>query len=211
MAVLETLLGLFIAFGYLFLFAATALENIPVLGALMPGEVIVVAAGFAAARGDLDLTIVILVACTGAFVGSTISYIIGYRGGRPVIEKIASRLGVDSGKLDAADRYFSTHGPITVFVGRYMSGVKAFIPALAGAHRMHFGKFLVFSALGIITWTFIAAYLGFYFGENWEALISIFKAVGWVIPALIALVVITILLIGRRRRATRKEPGADEG
>ncbi len=205
MVVLETLLGLFIAFGYFFLFAATALENIPVVGAFMPGEVIVVAAGFAASSGDFELPIVILIACAGAFVGSNISYAIGRWGGRSLIERIAVRLGMDGGKLDAADSYFQTHGPITVFVGRYLSGVKAFIPALAGAHHMPFGKFMFFSTLGIVTWTVIAAYLGFYFGQNWETLVGVFKAVGWVIPALVVLVVGLIWLINRRRRAARGE------
>jgi len=206
MAVLETLLGLFIAFGYFVLFAATALENIPVVGALMPGEIIVVAAGFAASRGDFELPMVIVIACLGAFVGSNISYALGYLGGRSLIERIAVRLRMDGDKLKAADSYFQTHGPITVFVGRYMSGVKAFIPALAGTHRMPFGKFLFFSTLGIVTWTVIAAYLGFYFGQNWETLISVFKAVGWVIPTLVVLVIGSIWLLDRRRRrAARKE------
>ncbi len=205
MVILETLLSLFVAFGYIVLFVATALENIPVVGAFMPGEVIVVAAGFAASSGDFELPIVILIAGLGAFLGSNISYALGRWGGRSLIERIAARLRMDSGKLDKADKYFQTHGPVTVFVGRYMSGVKAFIPALAGAHHMPFGKFMFFSALGIVTWTLIAAYVGFYFGQNWEVLIGVFKAVGWVIPALIVLLIGSLWFLNRRRRSARKE------
>ncbi len=205
MAVLETVQSLFISYGYYFLFFATALENIPVIGAFMPGEVIVVAAGFTAASGELELSKVILIATGGAFIGSNISYLMGRWGGRALIERIAKRLRMDGDRLDAADRYFSNHGPITVFVGRYMSGIKAFIPALAGAHHMPFGRFLVFSSLGIITWTIAASLLGFYFGQNWGALMRVFKAVGWLIPAVILLGALALVYFRRRRPGSKRD------
>jgi len=202
MALLDIVLNIFVLYGYIFLFFATALENVPILGAFLPGEVIVVAAGFFASGGDFDLTTVILLACAGAFVGTNISYGLGYWGGRTLIEAIAKKLHVDVDRLRDADRYFETHGPVTVFIGRYMSGVKAFIPALAGAHRMPYWRFLFFSTLGLVSWTFAAALLGFYFGRNWEALIGIIRTIGWVVPVLLILL-LALFWYSRRRRAGR--------
>lgn len=202
MNLLETLLRFFAVYGYYFLFLATALENIPVVGIFLPGEVIVVAAGFFASSGEFDLTAVILVACSGALAGTVASYVLGYRGGRALIEIIAIRLKVDGDRLQDADRYFSTHGPVTVFIGRYLTGVKAFIPALAGAHKMEFGRFVAFATLGIASWTVLAGALGFFFGRNWVLLINIIKGAGWFILAVILLL---IFIIRYRKRGNERE------
>lgn len=199
MTILNMVLDFFVSYGYVFLFLATALENIPVIGAFLPGEVIVVAAGFFAAEGEFDVITVMFVAAGGAFIGTNFSYWLGYWGGRPVIERIAKKLHMDGEKVGNADHYFHTHGPVTVFVGRYMSGVKAFIPALAGAHRMPYGRFMFFSGLGIVSWTIIAALLGFYFGRNWDVLMKIVRTAGWVIGLLVILLAAGVWYARKRR------------
>ena len=202
MDVLQLILRFFVAYGYVFLFLATTLENIPVVGIFLPGEVIVVAAGFFAASGEFELPIVIAIACFGALLGTIASYAIGFWGGRRMIEIIAVKMRADGNRIKDADAYFSTHGPMTVFVGRYMTGVKAFIPALAGAHRMAFGRFLFFASLGIVSWTVIAGVLGFFFGAHWETLIGIVKTAGWLL-LLLVVILIAIIWYRRRQRETR--------
>lgn len=188
MNVLQAILNLFIRYGYFFLFFATALENIPVVGMFLPGEVIVVAAGFFAASGKFDVPAVMLVAVLGAFLGTICSYALGFWGGRSFLEALAAKLRVDGDRLNSADRYFSTHGHITVFVGRYLSGVKAFIPALAGTHRMRFRVFLPFAFLAIVTWTVLATLLGYFFGANWPLLMKIMRTAGWLVLLLAVLI-----------------------
>ncbi|MCK4267395.1 MAG: DedA family protein, partial [Actinomycetia bacterium] len=116
---LDWLTEIFRLYGYYFLFFATLLENVPFVGMFLPGEVIVLAAGFFAAQGQLDLAAVIVVACFGAMSGSGLSYFLGRQGGRQLIESIAVKFRVDPSKLDDADKYFDSHGALTVFIGRY--------------------------------------------------------------------------------------------
>ena len=198
MGVIDWFLQFLNEYGYYFLFFATLLENIPFVGMFLPGEIIVVAAGFAAANGEYNIVNVIVIAVLGSLIGTSISFLIGYKGGRSLIELLASKFRVDSQKLETADKYFTTHGHVTVFVGRYLTGVKAFIPALAGAHRMRFSRFIVFAAIGVLSWTILAGLLGYFFGANWDALIKFIKTAGWVLT-LIALLVIALLLVLRRR------------
>ncbi|HEB12249.1 MAG TPA: DedA family protein [Actinobacteria bacterium] len=200
MGVVDWFLQFLNVYGYYFLFFATLLENIPVVGIFLPGEIIVVAAGFAAASGEYNIVNVLLVAFSGSLIGTSISYFLGYRGGRSLIELIATKFGVDGKRLDTADKYFTTHGNITVFIGRYLTGVKAFIPALAGAHRMRFSRFIVFATIGVVSWTILAALLGYFFGANWDALIEVIKTVGWVLTLIIIIVLALVLLRRRRRR-----------
>jgi len=199
MEILQAILNLFVRYGYFFLFFATALENIPVVGIFLPGEVVVVAAGFFAASGEFDPVTVVLVAVAGAFIGTVCSYALGFWGGRQMIEAVANKVRLDGERLKDADEYFTTHGHITVFVGRYLTGIKAFVPALAGTHRMSFPVFLVFAFLGIATWTILATILGYFFGSNWVALIRIIKTAGWLILSLVVLFIAAIWYRRHRR------------
>ncbi len=189
---LDWLTEIFRLYGYYFLFFATLLENVPFVGMFLPGEVIVLAAGFFAAQGQLDVAAVIVVACFGAMSGSSLSYFLGRKGGRQLIEAIAVKFRVDPSKLDNADKYFDSHGALTVFIGRYLTGVKAFFPALAGAHKMKFHTFFLFGAIAIISWTVLAALLGYFFGSNWDQLTRIIRMGGWFVAAIVVLVGIVI-------------------
>lgn len=189
------------AFGYYFLFLATAFENVPFVGLFLPGEVIVVAAAFFAARGELDISAVFGVAVLGGIVGNNVGYWLGRYGGRPFIERLAERFRFDRKHVVAAEEYFDGHGAKTVFIARYIAGLKAFVTALAGASHMNYAVFLSYSSAGIISWTFIAVVLGYFFGQYFNTVISILKTSGWVIPLIIILLLIVVWL--RRRRKIR--------
>jgi len=194
----------FSAYGYYFLFLATWLENIPIVGLFLPGELIVVLGAFLAAEpGGLSLFGVITVAFFGGFFGSLSSYYLGAWQGRAFVERWAEKFNVDGKRLEQADRFFHQHGYITVFVGRYLTGVKAFIPVLAGIHRLNLFTFAVFSALGVLSWTVIASMLGYFFGSNWPLLLKYLKLFSWLI-LLAAAVIIIVLWLKNRWQAKQK-------
>lgn len=196
---LELLISYFTEYGYYFLFFATLIENIPIIGVLTPGEVVVVAAGFFAASGEFDITAVIAVAGAGAIVGTNIGYLIGRHGGRPLIEGLSRRFHLDGDKVRQAESYFDTKGPQTVFFGRYVAGAKAMVAALAGAAKMKYWLFSFYALLGIITWTLAASFLGYFFGSYWQELIFYIKAFGW----LLLLILVAALAWRFYRKRTR--------
>ncbi len=200
MGVVDWFLDFLNLYGYYFLFFATLLENIPVVGMFLPGEIIVVAAGFAAASGEYNIVHVLIVAFFGSVMGTSISYFMGYKGGRKLIEVLATKLRVDGRRLDAADKYFTTHGHVTVFIGRYLTGVKAFVPALAGAHRMRFSRFIFFATIGVFSWTILAGLLGYFFGANWDALMTAVKTAGWILTLMFLAALVLFLVLRRRKK-----------
>lgn len=199
MPVLQTASGYLQAYGYYFLFLASVIENIPFAGLLMPGEVIVVAAGFFAARGDLKLFAVIIVASFGAEIGNNIGYYLGYRGGRPLVEHLSERFHIEEQHIKFAEGYFDRHGSKTVFFGRFMAGIKAFITALAGAAHMEYGIFLIYSTAGILSWTLLATLLGYFFGRYFDVVLAILKAIGW--GSLAIFIIIIAAVYWWRRKA----------
>lgn len=194
----------FSVYGYYFLFFATWLENIPIIGLFLPGELIVVLGAFlAASPGGLSLLGVIIVAFLGGFFGSLSSYYLGAWQGRPFIERWAEKFNVDGERLRQADSFFHQRGYLTVFIGRYLTGVKAFIPVLAGIHRLNLLTFTVFSALGVLSWTVLASLLGYFFGANWPLLLKYLRLLSWFILLLVATVIIILWL--KKRWQTKQK------
>lgn len=72
---------LVLAWGYAAVFAGTFLE----------GESVLVAAGFAAHRGMLDLAIVVVVAACGSFLGDQFFYSLGRRHGGRIMRRFPGR------------------------------------------------------------------------------------------------------------------------
>ncbi|GAB6393934.1 MAG: DedA family membrane protein [Bacteroidales bacterium] len=132
-----------------------------------PSEVVVPPAAYKASRGESNMNIVavVLFATLGALLGAIINYFLALWLGRPVIYKFAeSRLGrlclLSSDKVKRAEDYFTRHGKASTFIGRLVPAVRQLISIPAGLSRMHFGTFILYTALGAVIWNIILALLG---------------------------------------------------
>src|ERR1019366_2120974 len=104
-------------YGYLIIF-------FPILGESaaipLPGETVLLAGGLAAARGILSLPLVILVGASAAILGDNLGYLVGRRGGRPLLLRYGQILHVKDRQIAILDSFFARHGPKTVFFGRWV-------------------------------------------------------------------------------------------
>jgi len=195
--ILDLLIRYFNTYGYYIVFIALLLENLFVIGLVLPGETVLLIAAFIAAQGMLNIVYVIIVGIVAAIIGNIAGYLIGREGGRPLIEKYGGRL-VSAERIKAAEKYFDTRGPETVFFGRFAAGVRVFVPLLAGASKMKFSKFLGYTVAAVVIWTVSLGIVGFFFGQSWM-LIS--KLVGrFSIIFLILIIAFVILYLIRRKR-----------
>src|SRR4029077_3527624 len=65
-------------------------------------------------------------------------------------------------RIDAAQGYLRRRGGRAVVAGRFTAFLPALMPALAGASRMAYPRFLVFNALGGILWGTACVLLGYF-------------------------------------------------
>lgn len=137
-----------------------------------PSEVVVPPAAYiAVTRGDMNITMIILVATAGAVVGALVNYFLSLWLGRPIVYAFAnSRFGhaclIDQAKVEKAERYFDRHGAVSTFIGRLIPAVRQLISIPAGLSKMNLGVFVVFTALGAGVWNCILAALGYWLGKN---------------------------------------------
>src|SRR3954447_14163713 len=107
MNLLHKLLGVFKSYGYLIVFFVGVLEN---AGLPLPGETILLAAGFFASDGDFSVPMVMLIATTGAVLGDNCGYWIGHRVGRNVLLKYGRFVLLSEVRFRSMEKYFASHG-----------------------------------------------------------------------------------------------------
>ncbi len=154
--------------GYYIVILMTFLETSAFLGLLVPGETVVVMAGLLASRGIIELGDVIWAASLGAVMGDTVGYFIGHRFGEGFFLKYGHYFFFKKDYLDEAKGFFDKHGGKTVFLGRFMTWLRAFAPVVAGISKMPYQRFLFFNVAGGIAWAIIFSLLGYFAGNSWS-------------------------------------------
>ena len=153
---------------YLIIFVAATLESAAFAGLVVPGESLVLASGFFAHQGVLELDAVIAAAAIGATLGDNIGYRLGLWLGRPWLLHFGSRLGLRPEHLARADAFFARQGGKAVLLGRFIGFARALVPFVAGASRMPYRVFLLYNAVGAVLWTISFVLLGYFLGASWQ-------------------------------------------
>ena len=167
MEILETLIGLFTHYGYWVVFFGVMLEN---AGLPVPGETILLAAGFSAADGHFSLPLVMLIAAVGAVTGDNIGFAIGHHYGRNFFNRFGRFLFLTPHRLARIDEFFHHHGNKTILMARFITGLRVFAAVFAGASKMPWRTFFVYNVAGAILWSIAISTVGYLFGNSWPIL-----------------------------------------
>jgi membrane protein DedA with SNARE-associated domain len=145
-------------FGYLAVFVGTFLE----------GETILVMAGFFAERGYLKLPLVIITACSGAYVGHVFWFFLGRKQGVKLLDKFP-RMKRHFGK---GIRLFERYGAPAIFITQWLYGLRITCAVIIGISKVSTIKFLIYEALTCIVWAIIIGTAGYYFGRAVERVLG---------------------------------------
>jgi membrane protein DedA with SNARE-associated domain len=179
---------------YLVVGVLAALETAAFVGLVVPGELAMVIGGYLAFDGRAGLWPMVVVATVGAVVGNSVGYEIGRRIGPSIMRsRFGRRVGEE--RWQRAQAYLVTRGGRAVFFGRFVGVLRALVPALAGASRMRYRKFLLWSVLGAMLWAPTFVLLGYVAGRSYRRVEHIAGQAGWVVLGL-ALTVGLVLAIG---------------
>jgi membrane protein DedA with SNARE-associated domain len=199
-------------YGYVAVFTVVGLES---LGIPVPGETMLISAAlYAGLTHRLSIVLVVVAASAGAIIGDNIGYLIGHWGGYRLLVRFGRYVRLDQPKVKVARLLFHRYGPFVVFVGRFISILRAYAAFLAGANRMEWRLFLIFNAAGGVVWALAYGTAAYFLGHALDAL-SRWLAIGLGVAGAIAVVVGLILIRhyeGRLEAAAEREyPGPLEG
>lgn len=173
--VIDLIQPYFEQWGYPIVFVMLMVENSAFVGAVVPGDLVLLLAGFYVDRSDLDLAPIAALAFAGALIGDSIGYGVGRFAGRRVIARFGKRLFPDD-RLARVDRYFQEYGMWAVAMGRITPVIRTINTFTAGMARMPFPAFLVSVALAAGIWAVVMPIVGFLFSGSLEA---VRRALGW--------------------------------
>jgi membrane protein DedA with SNARE-associated domain len=189
--------------GYVLLFALTALEASAFVGLFVPGETALLFGGFLAYQGKLNLALVIVVTVIGGILGDSAGYEIGrHLGDRMKRTWLGRKIGPD--RWERARTYVRDKGGRAVLLGRFVGILRALVPAVAGDSRMPYATFLLWNMVGALLWGPSVVVAGYLAGRSWRVIETYLSRGGLILFALLIVGFVVLHLLGRRRKARAK-------
>lgn len=151
-----------------FIFMAIESSFIP-----FPSEVVMIPAGFLAARGELGfasgsvaLVVAIVAGVVGSLVGAYINYALAFWVGKPFLERYGKWFFLNPKALNRACEIFNRYGAMTTFICRMLPAIRQLVSLPAGLSKMPLSTFTLFTLLGAGIWTTLLAVVGWMLGKS---------------------------------------------
>lgn len=128
-------------------------ESLAIVGSIVPGSVTMTAIGILAGSGVMRIDLTLLAAISGAVMGDSVSYFLGYyfSDRMPNIWPFRRYPQV----LAYGKQYFVQHGGKSVLIGRFAGPLRAIIPVIAGMMRMNQRRFLIANIISAVGWSIL--------------------------------------------------------
>jgi membrane-associated protein len=167
-------------------------------GFFRPGDSLLITAGIIAAAGTLDIRWLIVFPSIAAIAGDQLGYIIGRRAGAALRQRY-SRFNKH---LDRAHAFYEKYGAKTIVIARFVPIVRTFVPAVAGAARMNYRRFVTYNIVGGLLWVWGMTLAGYSVGR---AIPNIKDYLHVVIVIVVALSLLPAVLEWRKHRKSGQE------
>ena len=151
--------------GYVALFGIIFSETGLMLGFFRPGDSLLVTAGLFAARGELDIWILIPLLLVAAISGNTTGYAIGRKAGRPLFDRPQSKI-FRRDHLIKTHAFYEKYGGITIILAQFMPFARTFAPVVAGVAEMPYRRFATFNIAGAVLWIPGMTLIGYFLGRT---------------------------------------------
>ena len=152
------------SYGYLGMFLGMVLEAVIIA---IPSELILATGGILASKGIFTFLGAFLTGLIGSVFCAIVIYFMGYYGGRPFIKKYGKYFYMKEEDIEKSDSWFNKYGMLSALIGRNFPIVRTLISLPIGITHQSFYKFLIYTTIGSIPWTFAFVYVGYQLGENW--------------------------------------------
>jgi membrane protein DedA with SNARE-associated domain len=162
--------------------------------------------GALASLGHLNIVALAVVSIVGSIAGACSAYTIGRHGGGRLLRRAATKLRVDTRKIEALERWFHRAGARMIFFSRIIPYIRPFSCFPAGIAHMPFRRFFAAAASGSVIWCVGMLILGWNLGRRWKLALSLMQH--YTIPAVLIILLVlalycTVSITIRRRLDAR--------
>lgn len=184
--------SLYSRYGYEVIFIGSSLEALVLVSLIAPGSLVVGLGAVFAKAGYLSLPQAILVAFFGAMIGYITDYILGYIGFGRIFKKLGYGEVLNKAKVALEGSLIRTFS-----FGFIHANLGAVVSLAAGAAKIKFLRFLIFSGLSSFFWISLWGILIYSLGEIFLLILA--RYLPFVILGLVIIWLLTIM-IGRRKK-----------
>jgi len=146
---------------YGILFAIIFCETGLVVTPFLPGDSLLFAVGALSAKPEIPLNPVFcyLLMTAAALLGDNCNYWIGRFFGPRVFGRFVKKK-----HMDQTHEFYEKHGVLTLIIAQFAPIIRTFAPFVAGVGKMTYGKFVTLNFIGVISWTTLFLWAGYFFG-----------------------------------------------
>lgn len=160
----EFAINLISNYGYLGMFLGMVLEAVIII---IPSEAILATGGILASQKIFSLLGAFLTGLLGSVFCAIIIYYMGYFGGKAFVKKYGKYFFMKEEDIEKSDSWYQKYGLLAALIGRNFPIIRTLISLPIGIMRLSFTKFLLYTIIGSIPWTFAFVYFGYALGNNW--------------------------------------------
>ncbi|KFA90244.1 DedA family protein [Archangium violaceum] len=172
------------------------------VGAPLSEELIIITGGLVVARSGANLPVMVFAAYVGVIAGDSALYRIGRSLGPRVFSHPKLSRMLTPARIEFLQGMFARRGAVSVFLARFLPGLRAPAFLLAGASGLPYRRFFLADALAAWVPALGMTWLGFRFGP--QVLADVQGGLRWLLLAAV-MVTVSVLAVrwGRRRAALR--------
>lgn len=190
MSIGEFAINLISNYGYLGMFLGMVLEAVIII---IPSEAILATAGILASQKIFTLLGAFLTGLFGSVFCAIAIYYMGYFGGKPFIKRYGKYFFMKEEDIEKTDSWYQKYGLLAALIGRNFPIIRTLISLPIGIMRLPFTKFLLYTIIGSIPWTFAFVYFGYTLGNNWTIINEYVQKLKVPIKILLFLIVVSYL------------------
>jgi membrane-associated protein len=188
-------------------YAAVALlvfaEDALFVGFVLPGETAAVLGGVIAGTShSVEIALLVPIVVLAAIIGDSTGYEIGRRFGPRLLQTRPARRHAD--RIESARSLIQRRGPAAVFLGRFVSFLRAMVPTLAGVSELPYLRFLAYNAAGGLVWGTGYTLLGYLAGNAYQRVEKIAGTVAAIVVGVLVALAVGVWAV-RRHRAEAKQ------
>ena len=185
--------------GLLGIFGIVFAESGLLIGIILPGDSLLVTAGFLASQEYFNILLLIIAAFAGAVLGDSFGYAFGKKVGPAIFTREDSLL-FHKDHLMRAERFYERFGGLTLVWARFLPVIRTFAPILAGVGSMRYQTFLKYNVLGGLLWGTLMLSAGYF-------LVRLFPAIeDYLTLVILGIIVLSFLPVIHEFLRVKKAP-----
>lgn len=149
---------------FFLVFAETGLIIMSFVMPFLPGDALIFAIGMIAARGELNIVIIIPLLIFAALLGDNVNYYVGKKFGSYILNS-EKTFFIRKSHILRAQKFFDKNGKNSIIIARFIPVVRTIVPFLSGATYVPYRTFLKFSLIGAVLWVAVICLLGYFLGQ----------------------------------------------